>query len=133
MSSTSSGVSALGRAATGRRRSPWHGFAGTFLALLAADSAVVRMPRAALAWPASSQQRRSPRASRRARALGDRDGGHELPIYVGPVVLRAYPQVLSGVLTVRVVAFQYISTLFGRMPLAINKVSGTGFAGVTFA
>jgi HK97 family phage major capsid protein len=56
-----------------------------------------------------------------------------LPVYVGPIQFMASPEVLSGTLTVRVTAWQYIATLFGRMPLAINKVSGTGFAGVTYA
>lgn len=57
----------------------------------------------------------------------------ELPIYVAAPQFRASPQVLSGVLTVRVTAWQYLSNLFGRSPAAINLISGTGLAAPTFA
>jgi len=53
----------------------------------------------------------------------------ELPLYLGPVKLRAVVDVTgSGVLTAKVYATQYASNLFSRRPEAIVKISGTGLA-----
>jgi HK97 family phage major capsid protein len=41
-------------------------------------------------------------------------------------------QTLGGQLTVKIVAFQYASAIFGRYPTSISKVSGTGLVAPTF-
>jgi Phage capsid family len=58
----------------------------------------------------------------------------ELPFYQEPPRFKVSVDVAgSNTLTVRFTAFQYIAGLFERRPEAINKVSGTGFAGVAFS
>ena len=58
----------------------------------------------------------------------------ELPFYQEPPVFQVFLDVTgSGTLTARFVAYQYVAGLFTRRPEAIDKVSGTGFAGVSFA
>ena len=57
----------------------------------------------------------------------------ELPVLLGPVTLEAFPEVGSATGTVRIRARQYAATLFARRPEAVNKISGTGFGGVTYA
>jgi Phage capsid family len=56
----------------------------------------------------------------------------ELPVYLGAPMIEVLPEIGSGTLTVRVRARQYASGLFARRPEAIQKISGTGFAGASF-
>jgi hypothetical protein len=58
----------------------------------------------------------------------------ELPIYLEPPLFGVVLDIAgSNTLTARFTARQYIAGLFTRRPEAVNKVSGTGFAGVVFA
>jgi hypothetical protein len=57
----------------------------------------------------------------------------ELPFYQEPPRFKINLDVAgSNTLTARFTAYQYLAGLFERRPEAINKISGTGFATVTF-
>jgi HK97 family phage major capsid protein len=57
----------------------------------------------------------------------------ELPICLGPVAFEIFPEINSASGTVRFSARQYAASLFGRRPEAVQKISGSGLAGVVFS
>jgi hypothetical protein len=57
----------------------------------------------------------------------------ELPLFMGPLHVRVWPEVGSANGLVRIGSFLHAATLPTRKPEAIGIVSGTGLAGVSFA
>ena len=57
----------------------------------------------------------------------------ELPVYLGPVTLEAFPEVGSASGVTRIRARQYAASLASRRPAAINLVSGSGFTAPVYA
>lgn len=57
----------------------------------------------------------------------------ELPAYLGPIRVDVHLEQYGHQMTARIVGRRYASALFARRPEGVAKVSGTGFAGVTFA
>lgn len=59
--------------------------------------------------------------------------GAEIPLRLGPVEWRAYPQVGSSTGAVRLQAFQHVALVADRRPEAIGALVGTGLAAPAFA
>lgn len=56
----------------------------------------------------------------------------QLYLYESPPRLRVFEEVLSGTLQVRFQLYGYYAAIFGRLPKAIAKVTGTGLVAPTF-
>lgn len=56
----------------------------------------------------------------------------QLYLYESPPRLRVFEEVLSGNLQVRFQLYGYYAAIFGRLPKAISKITGTGLIAPTF-